>query len=157
MRTLVIYYSRTGTTRKVAELITGMLEADSEQVKDKKKRSGFFGYLGSGFDAVFKKTTTIETIKKNPASYELIIIGTPSWGAALTPAIRTYISQNKNKIKYTAFFVTQGGSGGKKLLRSMEELCGKKPLATFIINEAEVKESRNPEKVKAFVDKISNL
>jgi flavodoxin len=43
MKTLVVYYSRTGTTRKVAEAIAGILRCDIEEVVDTKKRSGILG------------------------------------------------------------------------------------------------------------------
>ncbi|MBE3088681.1 MAG: flavodoxin family protein, partial [Actinobacteria bacterium] len=42
---LVVYYSRTGTTRKVAEYITKQLGADMEEIIDMKKRSGIWGFL----------------------------------------------------------------------------------------------------------------
>ena len=40
MKILVAYYSRTGTTRKVAETIAGILKCDIEEVLDKKSRFG---------------------------------------------------------------------------------------------------------------------
>lgn len=52
---LVVYYSRTGATRKVAEYITKQLGADMEEIIDMKKRSGIWGFLIGGRDALRKK------------------------------------------------------------------------------------------------------
>jgi flavodoxin len=45
MKTLVVYYSRTGKTRFVAERVASELKADIEEVVDLKNRSGRFGFL----------------------------------------------------------------------------------------------------------------
>ena len=54
MKVLVVYYSRTGNTRFVAEAIAQSLEADIEEIKDGKNRMGVFGFLRRGYEAIFK-------------------------------------------------------------------------------------------------------
>ena len=54
MKVLVVYYSRTGNTKFVAEAIAQSLEADIEEIKDKKNRMGVFGFLRCGYEAIFK-------------------------------------------------------------------------------------------------------
>jgi len=43
----VVFYPRTGTTRKVAEAIKDALKCDIEEIFDIKKRADLFGYLRS--------------------------------------------------------------------------------------------------------------
>ena len=99
MRILIAYFTRTGTTKKVAEKLAESLGADLEQVQDKKDRQGMLGYIIAGHDIVRKKPTEIEETKFSPSEYELIIIGTPVWVGRVTPAIRKYIELNKEKFK----------------------------------------------------------
>ncbi|MEM3692877.1 MAG: hypothetical protein QXI39_02505 [Candidatus Bathyarchaeia archaeon] len=49
MKTLVVYYSRTGNTRKVAESIAQILGSDIEEVLDERKRTGVWVGLGQGW------------------------------------------------------------------------------------------------------------
>ena len=56
---LVVYYSRTGSTRKVADYIAKQLSADMEMIIDMKKRSGAFGFVIGGMDALMRKETKI--------------------------------------------------------------------------------------------------
>ena len=109
MKSLVVYYSRTGNARFVAETIAAEVGADIEEVVDLKKRSGVLGYLSGGSDARRGKETEIAPTTKLPAIYDLIIVGTPVWAGRPTPAILTYLKKNDLSEKKVALFFTQGG------------------------------------------------
>ena len=102
MKSLVLFYSRTGNTGKIANEIAVKLNSDIEEIFDKKNRKGIFGYLAAAKDAATKKFTQIEEVKKDLSQYDLVIIGTPVWAWGMAPAIRTYLS--KNKFNKLAFF-----------------------------------------------------
>jgi flavodoxin len=115
MKSLVVFYSRTGTTKRIGEALAQLLECDNEELVDTKKRSGPLGFVSAGRDAQAKNLTTLADIKHDPALYDLVILGTPMWGGTLSGAMRTYISANKSKFKRVAFFCTQGGTENKQL------------------------------------------
>ena len=106
MKSLVVYYTRTGKTKFVAETIATQLAADVEEIVDLKKRQGTLGWIMSGKDATRQSLTEIAQTTKVPADYDLVIIGTPIWAWKPTPAIRTYISQNNLSGKKVALFYT---------------------------------------------------
>ena len=110
MKTLVVYYSRTGNTKFVAEEITAELGADIEEVVDLKKRGGKMGYLSASRDATTNRQTSIAETKRNPADYELIVIGTPVWFWSLSSAIRTYVAKHDLSGMNVALFFTFDGS-----------------------------------------------
>ena len=109
MKSLVVYYTRTGNSRFVAETIAAEVGADIEEVVDLKKRSGILGYLSGGRDARQGKETEIAPTKKSPADCELIIVGTPIWAGKPTPAITTYLKKNDLSGKKVAAYFSQGG------------------------------------------------
>ncbi len=156
MDSLVIFYSRTGTTKKVGNLISEKLSCDVEEIFDTKKRLGFFGWLRSGKDAMMKKLTILEKINKNPDLYDLVIIGTPIWASNMSTPVRTYISEHKDKFKNVAFFCTEGSRGGVKCFKNMAKLCDKKPMATLEINKKEMKKEIYIDKIKDFVEEINS-
>ena len=152
MKTLIVYYSRTGTTKKVGENIANILKCDSEEIFDTKNRSGALGYIGSGRDAMLKKLTKLKFIQRNPNLYDLVIIGGPVWAFTVSAPVRTYITENK--FKNVAFFCTQGGRGAEKAFSEMEKLAGRKPKALLVLRTKEVLDENYLDKVKAFVEKI---
>ena len=156
MTKLTIFYSRTGTTKKVAKLISENLSSDIEEIFDEKNRSGKIGYVKAGKDALRKKLTTLKKYTKDPSSYDLTLIGTPIWSWNMSTPIRTYISENKDKFKDVAFFCTERSSGGEKCFENMSVLCDKEPVATLELNKDEIKEGIHIKKIKEYVDKIKN-
>ena len=105
----MVFYSRTGNARFVAQTVAAEVGADVEEVIDLKKRSGLIGFLVGGSDARRGKGTEIGPTQKSPAGYDLIVIGTPIWGGRPTPAITTYLKKNDLSGKKVAVFFVQGG------------------------------------------------
>ena len=117
MKTLVAYYSRSGRTRKVAETLARLLQADLEEIIDCKDRSGFLGYLTAGRDASLNRLTKLKSLTKDPSSYDLVVVGTPIWAWNVSPPVRTYLTENKDKIRKVAFYCTMGGSSEGKAFK----------------------------------------
>lgn len=138
---LVVYYSLSGNTERVAKDIAECFGADTEKLIDKKNRKGFFGFMGGGKDAMTKKLADIEPTKLDPSKYDIVVMGTPIWSWKMTPAIRTYITQNTDKFKEVAFFLTSGSTPAENVVPSMEELSGKKGIAYVGLNSKELKDN----------------
>jgi flavodoxin len=109
LKSLVVYYSRTGNARFVAETIAAEMGADVEEIIDQKKRSGPIGFLTGGSDARRGKETIILPTTKKPSEYDLIVVGTPVWASRPSPAIVTYLKKNDLSGKKVALFFTRGG------------------------------------------------
>ena len=126
MKTLVIYYTRTGNAKFIAETIAAELGADIEEVIDLKSRQGKFGWLSAGRDAMGGKETEIDQTKRTPTDYDLIIIGQPIWAGSPTPAIRTYMSKNDFSGKKVALFFSDSAG------QAVEKTKALMPNSTFI-------------------------
>lgn len=151
MKTLIVFFSLTGNTRKIAQAISDELNGTLEEIQDTRNRNGIAGYLLSIMEAIFKKRSKIQEVKHDPSAYDLVIIGTPVWAFNISSPVRTYLEQKKNSINAAAFFVTCTASGGKKVLQDMTNLYGKKASALLEIKEEDIKSGKYLEKVKQFM------
>ncbi|MEO0075156.1 MAG: hypothetical protein ABIK31_03480 [candidate division WOR-3 bacterium] len=156
MRILVVYYSRDGHTRTIAQTLSTMLQCDREEIIDLKNRKGIFGWLAAGFDAFRKRLTKIQEPKYDPSVYDLIVIGTPNWAGMPAPAIRTYLNNNIGKIKNTAFFCTFGGSDSGKVFDELQALCQIKPKALLSVKASDVENNTFMDKIQSFVQQIKS-
>jgi flavodoxin len=154
MKTLVAFYSRTGTTKKIGEVLAQKIGADVEEIRDTVERNGVKGYLISGRDAMKKKLTTLQPTACKVSDYDLVIIGTPIWSWNMSVPIRTYITENKGAFKKVAFFCTMGGSGDEKAFLEMENILGQKPLVTLALKTREVVKNNYSDKLENFLSQI---
>ena len=122
MKSLVVYYSRSGNTRFVAEKISQKIGGDIEEVIDKKRRKGPLGFVIGGFDATRGRKTDIAEMKKSPRDYDLIVVGTPMWNKRTTPAVRTYLEDYKFSEKRVALFCTNNGSKSERVFKTLKEI-----------------------------------
>lgn len=122
MTSLIVFYSRSGNSKFVAQKLAEKLGADIEEVIDKKNRRGVIGFLKAGFDATRGKETVIEETKFLPMNYDLIVVGTPIWNGRPSPAVRTYLRKNDVSGKKVAFFCTLNGNNSEKATRNIRKL-----------------------------------
>ncbi|MGZ8892658.1 MAG: flavodoxin family protein [Halobacteriota archaeon] len=113
--------------------------------------------MSAGKDAKAKKLTKLKDIKRDPALYDLVILGTPIWTGTLSSAARTYIANNKSKFKRVAFFCTHGGGESQQLFAEMEALCERRPVSILALQEKEVKTGTYQGKIRQFVDGLQML
>ena len=152
MNALVTYYSRTGNTKKVAEKLALLLKCAIEEIHDTKNRKGFLGWLSAGKTATKKELTTLEKVNNDPASFDIVVIGTPMWNHTVSTPIRTYLSQYKDSFKKVAFFCTHQYTDDSPF-EEMASLVGKTPVATLILNsKKEVEGDEYIKKAEEFVD-----
>lgn len=154
MRSLVVYYSRTGNTRLVAEKIAQDLDADIEEIIDKKDRGGIIGFIKGGLDAGRKKDTEIEEPENDPADYDLVVVGTPVWAATVCPAIRTWLQRYGKTLKDVGFFLTTGGSGVEKTFNQMAQVGKTTPHETVAITVSEINKDAWKSPTDEFVDEL---
>jgi flavodoxin len=135
MESLVVYYSRTGNAKFIAEKIAANIGADAEEIIDLKKRSGPIGFLSGGKDATQGKETKIGETKFSSKDYNLIIIGTPVWSSSPTPAIRTYIKHNDLSGKKVAIFLTTTKQNQKALEKTKVLLSSSQIIGELMLEE----------------------
>ena len=152
MKSLVVYFSRSGNTELAAQKIAKELGSDIEEIIDNKKRSGLIGYTEAVINPRGK--TTIKEIKRKTKDYNLVIIGTPIWWYTCTPAVTAYLKQYGNEIKKAAFFYTCNVDNKISALKDMEGHLGKSPVSTIGIEKPKKNNKTLDKKLKGFIREL---
>lgn len=156
MKALVVYYTRTGMTKIVAETIRAILQCDVEELKDTKKRKGFVGYMRSGREVMKNETTAIEPTVHDPAEYDLIIVGTPVWVYTMATPVKVWLEQNEKKMtKKLAVFCTCGSNPGHTI-EDVEAACGLLAQAKLTVFAKHAKRAMHVEETTEFVRKLKS-
>jgi flavodoxin len=152
MKNLIVYYSLTGKNEKVALKLKEIMNCEIEQIVEPVNRHGFLMFFKNGFDALMKKTAKIEPIKSDIKSFERVIFLTPVWAGNLPPAARSFLMENKDKLKNLVFISACGmGKKNEKLSLNVEGITNKKLEGYLFIRDNDVRNDSYIEKLKTFV------
>lgn len=153
-KALVAYYSWTGHTRQIAEAIATQLGADVEPIREVHNRAGWLAYFRSAWEALHKTPAAISDIEKDPAAYDLVVLGTPVWAGHVSSPMRAYVAKQRTAFKRIAVFCTEGSASGARALAEMADLAGKDPIATLIVTERDISSGDFRQKVAAFANAL---
>ncbi|MBN1357891.1 NAD(P)H-dependent oxidoreductase [Candidatus Bathyarchaeota archaeon] len=158
MKTLVVYYSRTGKTKFVAEKVATALKADIEEVVDMKNRNGRFGFLKSGYDATRGNETEIKETQNSPSNFDLVVIGTPVWNSRPASAISTYLKRNNFAGKKVAVFCTNEGMGEEKAIERTKALISNGNIVgELVVSKVLENQEENESKISYWCNKLASL
>ena len=114
-KVLVIYYSLTGNTKSIAELIREKTGGDVFEIETVKKYPADY----SGITAEAKReleTGELPALKKSPpdmSSYDLILVGSPVWWYTVSTPVMRFLKQADFAGKKVSAFCTHEGGVGK--------------------------------------------
>ena len=121
MKTLVVYYSKTGTTRMVAQSVIAEKNCDCDELQfDEKAKS-----ISHAID---------------PSEYDCLILLSPVWALALAEPMKMYIAEHKSNIKQYCLIVTCGRFGLRGCIRNCMSAIGTGPEIALKFRSKNVKQ-----------------
>jgi len=147
VKPLVVYYSLTGKTRLVAQVIAETLNATLEEITETKPRKlGPLVYLIGGFAATINRGSKINPIDIDLKQHETIFIGSPNWNSRPAPAINSFIYQTNFEGRSIIPFFTMGGDNAEKALanitakieRSQGKVAGSFAITSYGVSDEEI-------------------
>lgn len=138
MRALVVYYSWTGNTAKVAQAVAAGLGCDIEALRERRPRVGGLGRLRCMLDGVLRLKPRLQPLLHSLADYELVILGCPIWSREMASPMRSFLDDHKVEFRTTALFCTEGGVGGELVLETMSRATGAPDVARCVITQGQL-------------------
>ncbi len=136
MKTVIVYYSYTGTTKKYVEKIKEFIECDLIEIKPKKdiKSKGFASYITGGFQSMKKDMPELMDYDFDIDDYDFLIFASPIWAYTFAPSLRSFFEKENIKNKKVTYFYTHKGGPGKSKQRFEEVLKENEIIEGFDIN-----------------------
>ena len=111
MKTLIVYYSYTNNTEKVAKRIAELKKYDILKLEPLVDYSTDYQKVVDEEEA---KMDSEEIVELKPLNvdlnqYDRIILGTPVWWYTMAPVVRSFLSGNNLNGKKVIAFITNGG------------------------------------------------
>jgi flavodoxin len=135
MNAVIAYYSYSGNTKKVADVLTEALKAKGCQVSQIQllgldESKSFFSQCKR---ALWRKRAKIQPVNFDLSDYRLVCFGTPVWAFSPAPAMNTFLDKCCGlKDKKVILFTTYGsGTGNSRCLDYMQKMLLEKSAASF--------------------------
>ena len=155
MNGLIVYFSRTGRTRRVAEAIQAATGFDLEEIEEEGGRGGPLGWLKSGMESTRRMLPKIRPLAHDPSEYDIVVIGTPIWASNMSSPVRAFVVEHRDNISRIALFCTGDGDEPEKVFAPLSELLGREPLATLGLIGPDRKEDVAALKIRVFAAELS--
>ncbi len=120
MKTLVVCYSKTGNTKKVADAVVKKLNGELDLLQ-------------------FDEASNTVQASCNPAEYDRVILLSPIWAFSLAEPMKLYLARHKADIKAYSLIVTCAGLGLFGCKRNCKAAIGKLPETAIKLRAADVK------------------
>lgn len=124
-KSLVLYYSWSGNTRKIAELIARKTGTDLRELQPENA-------YPQNYDDVLNQAKREIQGKWYPAlrplnmdwdTYETVYLGTPNWWSTMAPPVASFLNEVMPTEKSIAPFCTHGGGGAGHIAKDMARFC----------------------------------
>ncbi len=127
MKTLIVYYSFTGNTEKIAKMISEEINADTVRIETVKPYKGNYNeVVEQGHREVNSDfMPEIKSLSVDISDYDTIIIGSPVWWYTFAPAVKTFLTENDFSNKNICIYATNAGWLGHTL-KDFTALCKNK-------------------------------
>jgi flavodoxin len=157
MKTLVVYYSFTGKTKLVAQVIAEALNATLVEIEERRPIPMPFVYLSGSFAALINRGSKINPIDVDIKQYERIFIGSPMWSYRPAPAVNSFIYQTNFEGRSIIPFFTMGGDNSEKALanitakieKSQGKVAGSFAITSYRVSDEEIM-ARAKEAIKKY-------
>ena len=96
MRIGIVYYSRSGNTREIAEILCRKLRernADAEMIEIKTAKK--VGFLQAFLVSIQYRNVPLENIDYDLSKYDVVVVGTPIWIGRPSPIVETFMKNTE--------------------------------------------------------------
>ncbi len=154
---LVVYFSRSGRTRRIAEMLASELGADIEPICERRLgvgRKGARSYVGSLVDAWLQRRADLLPARHDVSSYDVVVVGSAVWARhASAPAV-TWLKEHGGHIQRLALLCCLRRRGGTQALTQLARAAGKPAIASCVVAARDLRLGVDGLKRQAFARSI---
>lgn len=134
---LIVYFSRSGHTRKIAEDIHRKMGGDMVEIIPEQEYPEKYNDLTEYAKKEQERNARpkIKTKISNMDQYGLVFLGFPNWWGSMPMPVYTFVEENGLNGKTIAPFTTHGGGGAGHSVEDLQKIAPKaKILKPLVIN-----------------------
>jgi menaquinone-dependent protoporphyrinogen IX oxidase len=137
-RTLIVCYSNTGTSRRVAELLASQFKWPCGEISEQHSRTGTAGMLRCVVDSLLRRHPAIRYEGPAPRDFETVVLIAPIWLYRLAGPMRSFVRDHAPGLKRVAVISVMGGQGATNAFSEIDQILGHPPVLSTSFTAREV-------------------
>ena len=123
--TLIVYYSRSGNTRAVAEQIHALTNGDMVEIQTVHPYPEDYRATANQAKKELAEGYRPPILTKIPdmGRYDRVFLGSPNWWSTVAPPVMSFLAEHDFAGKSIAPFMTHGGGGAGRSVADIRRLC----------------------------------
>lgn len=145
-KTLIVYFSWSGHTRTVANIIHDLIGCDIVEIEVEEPYSNVYNEVTARARQELDNDIrpALRTRVENMTEYDTLIVGTPIWSSRLSTPVKSFLAGYDLAGKKIAPFCTHGGSGTAQSVNNIREVCpDSEILQSLAVSGSGAENSRN--------------
>lgn len=124
-KTLIVYFSWSGHTRTVANIIHDLTGSDIVEIEVEEPYSDVYNEVTARARQELDNDIrpALRTQVENMDKYDTLIVGTPIWSSRLAPPVKSFLAKYDLTGKKIVPFCTHGGSGIAQSVNNIRSVC----------------------------------
>ncbi|MBL0419019.1 flavodoxin [Ramlibacter sp. AW1] len=136
---LVVAYSLTGTSRRLADSVCARQQWPLGLVTDARPRTGALGTLRCVVDSLMGRDPAIRYHGPDPGDFHTLLLVAPVWMSRLAAPMRSFLVQQAGSVHHVAVLLTMGSGGADHVFLEIERLIGRAPVLKAAFRASDVR------------------
>ncbi|MDJ0628598.1 MAG: hypothetical protein QNJ44_10100 [Rhodobacter sp.] len=151
MRSRVVYYSRTGATRLLAEALAARTVAESAEITCARYGTGLWGWFQAGRSS-WRRDRPAITYDRADDTPDCLLVGSPVWSGVIAAPVRSYLSEISDFPERVGLFLTsEGPPPHPEAEAEIKTLLGRAPDALLAMRAEDVRAGRHMDEIDDFL------
>ncbi len=148
---LVVCYSHTGTSRRVAQLLCSHHGWPLGEISEVKPSRGSWRCV---LDSLLRRRPGIRYQGPDPADFRTVVLVSPIWMYRLAGPMRSFVAGHKNALKRVAVIQTMNSAGATNAFGEIAHLLGHGVVDAIACKAGEIEVGSGTDRLLAFADAL---
>ena len=153
-KNLIVYYSRTGTARLVAEQMAAQSGWQLAEVSDEYPRAGFFGDLRCMIETVFRKRIKYHYAGPPLDEVEQVVVLAPIWMGHLASPMRDFLIDQSPFSANLSVICVMASRGAFNAIEEVMRVTSAVPAPVLALCQRDVLNGLSHSEIAGFIDQV---
>ncbi len=150
-KVLVVFYSRTGTSRQLASLLAESKGWAVGEITDARPGRGDWRCV---LDSLLVRRPPIRYQGPPPEQFDAVVLAAPIWMYRLAGPMRSFVAQYREGLRTVAVMTSMGSRGAPNAVAEIADILGRSPVFAVAFTDREIQSGQCAPRLAGFAEAV---